>query len=114
MQKLISSRRCIALCASATITATLFFPVAVFAEVSPESSKIQGEAITSRAGELKTNTLLDDSTTIDLHNDNTILRDVKVKKEDGTGQVSFGPISIWLGANISYDVYNIKAHLINR
>ena len=86
----------------------------MFAEVSPESSKIQGEAITSRAGELKTNTLLDDSTTIDLHNDNTILRDVKVKKEDGTGQVSFGPISIWLGANISYDVYNIKAHLINR
>ena len=108
MQKLIYSRRCIALCASATITATLFFPAAVFAEVSPESSKIQGEAITSRAGELKTNTLLDDSTTIDLHNDNTILRDVKVKKADGAGQVSFGPISIWLGANISYDVYNIN------
>jgi len=81
MLNLISSRRCIAFCATVTITAT-FFPGAVFAGVSPESSKIQGEAITSREGELKTNTLLDDSTTIDLHNDNTILRDVKVTKED--------------------------------
>lgn len=58
-------------------------------------------------GELKADTMLDHSTTIDLHNDNTILRDVTVKKKDGAGQVSLGPLSIWIGANISYDVYKI-------
>lgn len=85
----------------------LILPVPVLAQDPPEPSPAQDGAISDQENKAKTQTLLDDSTTVDMHNDNTILRDVSVKSKDKSGQVSFGPVSIWLGGVINYDLYHI-------
>ncbi len=98
----------IALLSVATFTGIFFSSRSLLAQDSPGPSQTQGEMILEKPVKLKTDTLLDDGATIDLHTDNTILRDVTIKRKGDSGQVSLGPLSIWIGANISYDLYEIN------
>ena len=50
--------------------------------------------------------LLGDQVTTELHDDSTILRDVKTGKRDETGVVILDALRVWLGGAIQYDYYN--------
>ena len=66
-----------------------------------EESDTEGSA---EAGSVST--LLQDETTTELHDDNTILRNVGVTKKDESGAVLFDTVRIWIGGLVQYDYHN--------
>ncbi|MEH6582095.1 MAG: porin [Halioglobus sp.] len=51
-------------------------------------------------------TLLDDETTVEMHDDTTLLRDVRSGGIKGSGLLVFDAFRFWVGGAIQYDYYN--------
>lgn len=76
------------------------------AEAGASSSWLADEAPEGQSVEPRAQTPLDTGSNADLHNDNTVLRNVELKLEDDSRELSIGPLTLWLGGNIEYDLYH--------
>ena len=80
----------------------------------PEVEKAEvdaGEEEGSRS--LEVQTLLDEDTTADMHDDSTVLRDIGVASVDESGLLIFDTLRFWLGGAAQYDYHDMDGIFTN-
>ena len=78
-------------------------------QVSDQASEEPGD----KSKSISVQTLLDDSTTTDMHDDSTVLRDIGVGSVDESGLLIFDTLRLWAGGAVQYDYYNLDGIYTN-
>lgn len=81
--------------------------------VLEESAEESVEVSDEESESISVQTLLDDGTTADMHDDSTVLRDIGVGTVDDRGVLIFDTLRFWAGGAVQYDYYNIDGIYTN-